>query len=75
MANEAREQNQSVNPETAEASAACVDAARGSRRPYAAPRLTRLGAVRDLTFGAAGSPVEDLTHRANTPGGHRAVPR
>jgi hypothetical protein len=34
-----------------------------ARRVYAAPRLTRLGEVRDLTFGTTGSTVESSSQR------------
>lgn len=38
-----------------------------SRRPYGAPTLTRLGAVRDLTFASKGSAARDSSFtRAKT---------
>jgi hypothetical protein len=32
-----------------------LDKASGNRRPYQAPKLTHLGSVRELTWGAGGS--------------------
>ena len=60
MANEAGAQGQGKNADTTEAlhfrSGARVTIP--ARRAYAAPRLTRLGEVRDLTFGSLGSSQE-----------------
>ena len=64
MPNEAGEQSQGKTPETAggELSAVRGDAG-AARRPYVTPKLTKLGEVRDLTFGAAGSDTETSVKR------------
>jgi hypothetical protein len=58
MANEAGAQGQGKNSDTAEANSAEGRATIPARRAYTAPRLTRLGEVRDLTFGSVGSNTE-----------------
>jgi hypothetical protein len=55
MSNEAGEHGEAKQPQAGVAVA--------PRRPYVAPRLTRLGAVRDLTFGSLGSRGEDAVHK------------
>jgi hypothetical protein len=73
MPNEAGEQNQGKTPETTtEADLPGPREGFPARRPYVTPKLTRLGAVRDLTFGAVGTVTESLTPRL-TPG--KAPPR
>ena len=34
-----------------------------ARQPYAPPRLGKIGTVRDLTYGVAGTPAETSTKR------------
>ncbi len=71
MANEAGKQGQGQSPATTEALSPEPRAELPARRAYTSPRLTRLGEVRDLTFGAAGSNTETAVKRL-TPG--RAPP-
>ncbi len=59
MPNEAGEQSQGKSPETAGGD--LRGDALATRRPYVTPKLTRLGAVRDLTFGFTGSQTESQT--------------
>jgi hypothetical protein len=64
MPNEAGEQNQGKTPETAGGDLSAVRGDAGAaRRPYVTPKLTKLGEVRDLTFGFGGSALEAQTGR------------